>query len=219
MRGPCCVPDVQLSSVSNVAYRPLLLNISGEEPANCLCPMPRCLSLTGPGPCLCSPGSVPSLHCPRVFDLGAPEVCGRATPRAGPGDSPRLTPVPRQGRGWCLTGSSPGSVSPRPLSLRCRGARRGPGLPPKQPRQGACQGLLAEQGCAGWQQGEGRDAPEWGPPQSAGGPDSPPSFGDLPHLTEPTLPPGTGHPAPDSKAPQAQAALREAASTPLREIP
>lgn len=181
--------------------------------------MPRCLSPAGPGPWLCSPSLVPPLHCPHVFDLGVPELCGRAAPPARPSDSPRLTPGPCQGRGWCLAGSSPGRIPPQPESPQCRGARSGPGLPPEQLSlgQGAC-----------WQ----NTAMQAGSEERVGiplGGDPPSLLEDLtvhpplrisrtsqspPHLLTPAILPQTARPPS-----QAQAALQEAASTLLREIP
>lgn len=170
-------------------------NTSGEELDNCLCPSPW----------LCSPSLVLSLHCLSAFDLGStPELCGRVAPQAGPSNS--------QGSPHTVQGKGLGHQ--QQLPSWCRGTCCGPRIPLKQ------LSLCHTTASTHWQnrtlQAGGKEGGEGEEPLRYPAADL--AAQDPPHLAQPTLPPHT-HPASDSEVPQAQAALLEAASTPLREIP
>lgn len=175
-------------------YCPLLPNVSGEELADFLCPTLCYLSAAGPSPLalLSKPGAIcapsPCLHPGSPRALWKSHSASR-TQQLAPAHSCTMT-----GKGLFRHWQLPRQHPPQPRSPRCRDARHGPGLPPKQrsPRQGpACK-----PGLCGLAAGRGQ-----GSPQPARGPEGPPPFGDLPHLTQPTPLPGTFHPAPDSKTP------------------
>lgn len=160
---------------------------------------------TLPEPCwprplalLSKSGAIPALSpCLRPGSPRAPRKS------CSPSQAQRLAPAhpwTMPGKGLVPRWQLPWQDPPRPESPQCTGARHGPGLPPKQLslRQEACWQNRAMQ--AGSEERAG--IPLGGdPPQPARGPDSSPSFEDLLHLVEPTPPPDTSHPAPDSKPP------------------
>lgn len=161
-------------------------NTSGEELDNCLC-----LS-----PWLCSPSLVLPLHSLPLTWASIPELCGRVAPQAGPSNLPRITPhCAREGAG--ASAAAPPAVFPGaeghamvPGCLRNSQACA-KGLPAPTGKTGLCR-LVARRA----------DYPGEEPPQPACcRPGSPPSFGDPPHLAQPTLLSHT-HPAPDSEAPR-----------------
>ena len=177
----------------------LLPNISAEEWANCLCSVLHCLSPAVPGPWLCSPGPLLSPHCPCVFNLGASCSAEELPPKMGPvtcPSSPHTTPE----KGLVRHQQLPWQHAFRPWSPWCTPQSQAAsktadsvprGLPGPAGRTGLCR-LAARRG---------QGFPPGGDPQPARGPDSIPSFGDLPQLTWTTPPRGTGHRAPDSEPP------------------
>lgn len=160
-----------------------------------------------------APGSALQAWCyPYTISLlltwvSTPELCGRVAPQAGPSNA-QGSPHTVQGKGLGHQQQLPSSVP------WCRGACRGPRMPLKQ------LSLCHTTASTHWQnrtlQAGGMEGGEGEEPLRYPAADL--AAQDPPHLAQPTLPPHT-HPASDSEVPQAQAALLEAASTPLREIP